>query len=127
MNKESISISNHSNMKKSTHEQQIDIPNQIGLGLLMILLLISLLWRISYLSEEAFNYDEGHWWMFGKLAVEGFKPYTEIFVGIPPMALLTIQAGVSLFGSTWNVRIPMMLYSLVGVISMYWLVSDLPF
>jgi hypothetical protein len=87
------------------------------------LLLLSLLMRLIYIHYIPFNYDEGHWLMFGTLAAQGHTPYTEIFVGIPPLALLTIQAGVTLFGSTLSARYPMMLYSLIGVISFYWLVK----
>ena len=102
------------------------ISRYSGWGLLAIVLVISFVWRVSYLAENAFDYDEGHWLMFGVLAAEGFEPYVEIFVGIPPLALLTIQAGVLLFGTTWQVRIPMMLYSLVGVVAIFWLVKNRP-
>jgi len=88
------------------------------------LLLLSILMRLIYIHYIPLSYDEGHWLMFGTLAAQGHTPYTETFVGIPPLALLTIQAGVTLFGSTIYARYPMMLYSLIGVISFYWLVKQ---
>lgn len=90
---------------------------------MMGVLLLSFGLRLSYLDKHDFDYDEGHWLMFGLLAAKGYTPYTEIFVGIPPLALLTIQWGAALFGDALLVRWPMMLYSLVGVAALYALVK----
>ncbi len=86
---------------------------------LALLLLLSLGLRSRYLWVEPFDYDEGHWLMFGALANAGYRPYSEAFVGIPPLALLTIQLGEKLFNATLAARYPMMLWSLPGVAALF--------
>jgi hypothetical protein len=89
---------------------------------LFLVLLVSLILRLLYAQVNALSYDEGHRQVFGALAAQGSPPYKEVFVGIPPLALLTMQLGVTLFDNTLGVRYPMMLYSLIGVGAIYWLV-----
>ncbi len=89
---------------------------------LICLILLAFVLRLYYVWTMPFSYDEGHWLMFGALAAKGHPAYTETFVGIPPIALLTIQLGVMLFGYTLSTRLPVMLVSLVGIAAMYWLV-----
>jgi 4-amino-4-deoxy-L-arabinose transferase-like glycosyltransferase len=89
------------------------------------ILIGSLIPRLFYAQIIPPDYDEGVGLMFGMLATLGHTPYTETFVGIPPLALLTIQLGVTLFGDSWSVRYPMMLYSLMGIITLFWLVKQL--
>lgn len=86
----------------------------------LILVLLPAIWlRSRYLWVNGITYDEGHWLMFGALANAGYAPYREIFVGIPPLALLVIQLGAALFNATQAVRYPMMLFSLLGVTAVY--------
>ncbi len=86
----------------------------------IILLLIIALWlRMRYVWVNPFSYDEGHWLMFGVLVNKGHTAYTETFVGIPPLALLTIQLGDKLFHNTLGVRYPMMLVSLLGIAAIF--------
>src|SRR5262245_17882148 len=80
---------------------------------------ISLIPRLFYAHTIPLDYDEGHWLMFGALAALGHTPYTEIFVGIPPLALLSIQLGATLFGDALTARYPMMLYGLIGVLTIF--------
>jgi 4-amino-4-deoxy-L-arabinose transferase-like glycosyltransferase len=89
------------------------------------LLIGSLIPRLFYIHTIPLNYDEGTELMFGILAASGHTPYTETFVGIPPLALLTIQLGATLFGNSLTIRYPMMLYSLIGVITIFWLAKQL--
>jgi len=84
-----------------------------------LLLIIALWLRARYLWVDPFSYDEGHWLMFGVLVNKGYTAYTETFVGIPPLALLTIQLGDKLFHNTLGVRYPMMLVGLLGIIAIY--------
>ncbi|GAB4439665.1 MAG: hypothetical protein Kow0031_21560 [Anaerolineae bacterium] len=92
-------------------------------GLIALLLLLSGVMRLLALPKNVLDYDEGHWLMFGTLAARGHTPYTELFVGIPPLALLTVQLSAALFGSELTVRLPMMLLSLPGVWAIYRLVG----
>ena len=89
------------------------------------LLIGSLIPRLFYIHTIPINYDEGHWLMFAILAIAGHTTYTETFVGIPPLALLTIQLGAMLFDTSVAVRYPMMLYGLIGVFTLFWLVKQL--
>lgn len=89
-------------------------------GGFILLLVVSWWLRHRYLCVEAFSYDEGHWLMFGVLANAGYAPYSVTFVGIPPLALLTIQLGAKLFGPTLTARYPMMLFSLLGIVAIFW-------
>jgi hypothetical protein len=87
-----------------------------------VILLLSLALRCHYVWVTPMEFDEGHWLMFGVLVNAGHPAYTETFVDSPPLALLTIQLGEALFGYTsLAVRYPMMLYSLVGIASIYWI------
>ncbi|MEW5956493.1 MAG: glycosyltransferase family 39 protein [Chloroflexota bacterium] len=87
-----------------------------------VILLLSLVLRCRYVWVTPMEFDEGHWLMFGVLANAGYPAYTETFVGIPPLALLTIQLGDALFGySSLALRYPMMLYSLIGIAGIYWI------
>ncbi|MCB0165458.1 MAG: glycosyltransferase family 39 protein, partial [Anaerolineae bacterium] len=86
----------------------------------LLLVLAGAFWLCSrYLWANGITYDEGHWLMFGLLAHADYAPYREIFVGIPPLALLVIQLGAALFDVTLAVRYPMMVLSLVGVAALY--------
>lgn len=91
-------------------------------ALIALVLLLAGAMRVLYLPKNVLDYDEGHWLMFGTLADKGYTPYTELFVGIPPLALLTVQLSAALFGSDLTVRLPMMLLSLPGIWAMYRLV-----
>ena len=90
---------------------------------LFVLLAVSFWLRSQYLWIRSMTYDEGHWLMFAVLTNTGYAPYSETFVGIPPLALLVIQLGASLFDITLAVRYPMMLFSLVGIGSLFWLLQ----
>lgn len=123
MNTDTVSLNETVNL---THLPPRRTPDRLlsiaTIGILMVLL-FSLGLRLNYMNRNTFDYDEGHWLMFGALAAKGYTPYTEAFVGIPPLALLTIQGSISLLGDALTVRIPMMLYSLIGVAALYRLVK----
>lgn len=90
---------------------------------LILLLAVSLGLRQQYVHVKSLDYDEGHWLMFGLLALAGYRPYDQAFVGIPPLALWTIELGAWGFGLGRAVRYPTLLYSLVGIGAIYWLVQ----
>jgi 4-amino-4-deoxy-L-arabinose transferase-like glycosyltransferase len=90
-------------------------------GLLSLVLIVSLWLRGQYVWVPAFHWDEGHWLMFALLANAGYPAYSVTFVGIPPLALLLIQLGAKLFGTSLALRYPMMLVTLVGIGSIFWL------
>jgi len=102
-------------------EQVVSKIAAIGL---LLMLLVSLILRLHYAQVNAWGYDEGMDLMRGALAGLGHKPYSEIFVSNPPLTLLTTQLAASLFGDTLSARYPMILYSLIGVASIYWLVRQ---
>ncbi|MBN1994167.1 MAG: hypothetical protein JW953_15825 [Anaerolineae bacterium] len=87
---------------------------------LALVLLLSWWLRARYLWVQPLDYDEGHWLMFGALVNAGHPAYTETFVGIPPLALWAIQLGALLFDVTLAVRYPMMFFSLLGIIGVFW-------
>ena len=67
-----------------------------------LLLLVSLLPRLYYVGTNAFSYDETHNLTFGALSAAGFVPYREVFVGIAPLALLSMQVSAALWlGTPW--------------------------
>jgi 4-amino-4-deoxy-L-arabinose transferase-like glycosyltransferase len=89
--------------------------------MLVLVLIVSFWLRERHLWSRGLTYDEGHWLMFALLANAGYPAYIETFVGIPPVALLILQLGTFLFGTSIAVRYPMMILSLVGVASIFWL------
>lgn len=86
---------------------------------IFLVLLASLGLRLLLLQKTALDYDEGHWLMFAALANAGHPPYTETFVGIPPLALAIIRLAQAWFGTALWLRLPMMLLSLMGVAAIY--------
>src|SRR3712207_3099304 len=96
-------------------------PKLVTFLILAYLFVVVLSPQLFYTHTVPLEYDEGVGVMFGTLAALGHTPYTETFVGIPPLALLTIQLGVILFGDSLTVRYPMILYSLMGIITLFWL------
>jgi len=87
---------------------------------LILLLTLALGLRIAYIWGTPWNTDEGHWLMFGRLANAEHPAYSETFVGIPPTALLAIQLGAKLFGSSLAARVPIMLLSLLSLVGLFW-------
>jgi hypothetical protein len=96
---------------------------------LPVVLLAAWLLRVIQAQQDAFTYDEGIRLMFGALTAQGYAPYTEVFVGIPPLALMSAQWGPALFGNALSARHPLLaryptlLFSLVGVTAVFWLVK----
>ena len=84
-----------------------------------LLLLVSLLPRLYYVGTNAFSYDETHNLTFGALSAAGFIPYREVFVGIAPLALLSVQVSASLWLGTPWVRLILLIYGLLGVWAVY--------
>jgi hypothetical protein len=93
----------------------------LGGGLLSVLL-ISFLLRLLYTHSAPLSYDETHNLMFAVLSEHGYVPYEEVFIGIAPFALLTVQLGVKLWGTVVAVRYPMILLGLLGIGAMLLLV-----
>ncbi len=99
------------------------VRRMAAIGLFLVLL-VSLILRLLHAQVNAWGYDEGMNLMRGALAGLGYRSYSEVFVSNPPLALLTMQLAASLFGDTLSARYPMILYSLIGVASIYWLVKQ---
>lgn len=85
-------------------------------------LLISLLPRLYYMLTNSLGYDETHNLMFATLAERGFAPYREVFTGIAPFALVSIEWGVALWGSTPQARLLMVAYGVLGIAALFALV-----
>ncbi len=83
------------------------------------LLLVSLLPRLYYVATNALSYDETHNLTFGALSAAGFAPYREVFVGIAPFALLSVQLSAALWLGTPWVRLILLGYGLLGVGAVY--------
>lgn len=94
-------------------------PTRQAVWILAILLVASFLARLVFVETNEFSYDETHNLMFGTLASAGFTPYREVFVGIAPFALLTVQWSAELWNASDNVRLPMVLYGLLGVAAIF--------
>ena len=84
--------------------------------------LVSLLPRLFFMLTNSLGYDETHNLMFAMLAKRGFAPYSEVFTGIAPFALLSIEWSTFLWDSTPAVRSLMMIYGLLGVVALFMLV-----
>jgi len=87
--------------------------------ILTLIAAFSLWLRIRYMWVQPLGYDQRTNLMFAVLANAGYKPYTEIFMGIPPLALLIVQWGVELFGVDFPARIPQIFLSLIGIVSVF--------
>jgi len=84
--------------------------------------LVSLVVRLPLVREQKLDFDEGVNLMVGALAGQGHTPYTQTFVGIPPLATLMMELGTTLFGSGAAARYVMLAYGLLGVGALFWLV-----
>jgi 4-amino-4-deoxy-L-arabinose transferase-like glycosyltransferase len=82
---------------------------------LLMLLLLSLAARLPFVATNALSYDESHILTFATLVEQGHLPYREVFIGIPPLAVLSVQWGIDLFGEAPWVRLPLVLYAVVAV------------
>lgn len=98
----------------------ITIPN---IAIVLVLLTLAALGLI-YSQSIFLSWDEGAYLMAGSLARQGYQPYTEFFVNIPPFGLSIIRLGVTLFGEGLHVRYVMLLCSLIGVGSLFWLMKS---
>ncbi len=90
----------------------------VALAAILALLVLSGL----FIRSMPLSYDEGIHLMFGTLANQGYEPYQEIFIGIPPLGLLITQAGLALFVDPSNVRYLMLWISLMGAFALFWIV-----
>jgi hypothetical protein len=95
---------------------------QSGMLALWLLLLASLVTRLFFVATNAFSYDESHILTFGTLAAQGFAPYRQVFIGIPPLALLTVEWSSLLFQNSHWVRLPLMLTGVLAVATLFLLV-----
>jgi hypothetical protein len=86
------------------------------------IVLLSLLPRLFYTLTNSLGYDETHNLMFAALASRGFAPYREVFTGIAPFALLSIEWSVLAWGTGPQVRLLMMAYGVLGVAALFVLV-----
>jgi hypothetical protein len=89
---------------------------------LTLVVLASLLPRLYFVATNGFSYDETHNLMFASLAAAGHAPYREVFTGIAPFALASIEASVWLLDSTPWVRLVMLIYGMAGIVGLFALV-----
>ncbi|MCB9109455.1 MAG: hypothetical protein H6633_35250 [Anaerolineales bacterium] len=94
--------------------------NLIFLVAVLILILVSYVWRVSLLND-AFNYDEGIHLIWGKLWVAGYTPYEEIFVSYPPFFLWSLGLPWQLFHQAGALQLFMATYALTGVLAVIYL------
>ena len=109
---------NYLNLKLDTEH----LSKSVFLITILFILLISLGLRILYIQSTPLSNDETHNLMFAVLSME-YKPYKEVFVGIAPFALLIVQLGVKIWNTALGVRYPMVLFSLLSIISIFFLVA----
>jgi len=94
--------------------------NLIFLVAILILILVSYVWRVSLLND-AFNYDEGIHLIWGKLWAAGYTPYEEIFVSYPPFFLWSLGLPWQLFHQAGALQLFMATYALTGVLAVIYL------
>jgi hypothetical protein len=94
----------------------------VGTWALLVLLLASLVTRLFFVAANALSYDESHILTFGTLAARGFDPYRQVFIGIPPLAVLTVEWSALLFQDSHWVRLPLMLTGVLAVGTLFVLV-----
>ncbi|HEX9038260.1 MAG TPA: glycosyltransferase family 39 protein [Ktedonobacterales bacterium] len=72
------------------------------------------------------NYDEGVYWQSLRAMAAGHTLFNSIFSSQPPYFLLSIYPFYRLFGQDITAaRVGLAVFGLIGVISMYWLASQL--
>lgn len=86
---------------------------------LAALVAVSLLPRLYFALTNSLGYDETHNLMFATLASRGAVPYREVFTGIAPFALLSIEWSVLLWGTGPQVRLLMMSYAVLAVAALF--------
>ena len=94
----------------------------VGTWALLVLLLASFVTRLFFVAANALSYDESHILTFGTLAARGFDPYRQVFIGIPPLAVLTVEWSALLFEDSPWVRLPLMLTGVLAVGTLFVLV-----
>lgn len=87
----------------------------------LILLLVSLVWRIRILELYSPGYDEGIHLILAKLYVAGYEPYKEIFISYPPFFLWSLGIPMQIFGQAEALQLTMVGYTLVGVLGVVYL------
>ena len=112
-------------------EQAVDKPRVFpqaalrvssGTGALLVVETLSLAARLFFVGTNALSYDESHILTFATLVEQGHIPYREVFIGIPPLAVLSVQWGIRLFGYAPWVRLPLVLQGVLGVAVLFVLV-----
>ncbi|MEM7028329.1 MAG: hypothetical protein AAF629_01960 [Chloroflexota bacterium] len=88
---------------------------------ILILLILSVWWRISILQDIPINYDAGIHLVVGKLWAVGYAPYEEIFVSYPPLFLWSLGIPWRLFNQALALQLLMALYALLGVLATVYL------
>ena len=94
----------------------------VGTWALLVLLLASFVTRLFFVAANALSYDESHILTFGTLAARGFDPYRQVFIGIPPLAVLTVEWSALLFEDSPWVRLPLVLTGVLAVGTLFVLV-----
>lgn len=89
-------------------------------GGLIFVLLASLWARMVYIHNFEWGYDEGIHVLLSMLLVDGYTPYTELFVSYPPLFVWSLDWPWRFFGTVEAVQIFMSLYALLGVVGVGW-------
>jgi len=102
-------ILNHNHIQK--HK-----PTQFLLGMIVIIV-ISFAARVVLIHNFPWGYDEGIHVLLARLLEMGYQPYRELFVSYPPMFVWSLDASWRIGHSVEALQMMMVLYSLIGVVS----------
>lgn len=93
-------------------------PQTLLMGLIWLMALVLRLWPIGSYSSD---YDEGVYWQSLRAMAQGHALFTQIFSSQPPFFLLSLYPFYLLLGQTLvAARLAVVIYSLVGLISIYY-------
>src|SRR6266540_355807 len=92
----------------------------VGIGLVLLLALISLSLRVWLLIPYRDNFDEGVYWASLRSLSRGHAIFSDVFSSQPPLFLLSLLPGFKALGSMLvSARAIVLLLSVVGLISIY--------
>ncbi len=82
---------------------------------------IGVVLHLVALDGRSYEYDEGVYWQSLRAMAQGHPLFSSIFSSQPPFFLLCVYPIYLLFGQTFAAaRLAMVLYSIVGLVSLYW-------
>lgn len=91
-------------------------------GIVFVLFILAIAMRLYHLGLpfDRDGYDEGVYWQSLRAMSAGHTLYQQIFYSQPPLFLLSVFPGFTLFGGTlWSGRLGIALLSLIGVLGAF--------